>query len=58
MHTVYIPTGIRADQSGFKAFQLLVLAGLLLVVSFSMSHSVVEVEGTDGKEQSFYGSPL
>lgn len=27
-----------------------VLAGLLLVVSFSMSHSIVEVDGTDWKE--------
>lgn len=29
---------------------LAVLAGLLLIVSFSMSHSVVEVEGTDWME--------
>ena len=29
---------------------LAVLAGLLLIISFSMSHSVVEVEGTDWAE--------
>ena len=29
---------------------LAVLAGLLLIVSFSLSHSVVEVEGTDWVE--------